>query len=429
MNPETALAEPPWFHLLPGKEPAVFLTGGSMLFDIDQHFSDALARAELAALTELKALAAAPPEEMPALMPIKALSLNIAQSCNLACAYCYADEGRFGQRPRLMEASVAFAAIDRLLAQASGRATIGFIGGEPFLNRPLLREAVAYAKKVAARENVAVGFSVTTNATLLTDDDVRLLRDEAFTVTVSLDGSPPQNVHRRDRRGMDSTTATLDAVGPLLATPGRARISARATLTRSDLDVAGRLEWLNAVGFAQVGVSPTRTSPRPQLQLEENDWAKLLDRMIEAADIEVDRVFAGAMPRFSNFWAALGAIHGGVARTLPCGSASNYLSVDVDGAFASCHRTVGSEAFRMGSVGEGFDAENRRKFLSAHAVDRQEPCRVCWARYLCGGGCHAEVNAVGRAGCDYIRGWLDYCLRAYRAVSSRRPELLGGRAA
>ena len=105
----------------------------------------------------------------------------------------------------MMSRSVAFAAIDRLIAQARKRATVGFIGGEPFLNRRLIHEAVAYAKLVAVREGVAVGFSVTTNATLFTDDDLQLLRDEAFAVTVSLDGDATQNNNRLDRRRMDST--------------------------------------------------------------------------------------------------------------------------------------------------------------------------------------------------------------------------------
>ena len=424
MTPDATVAEPPWFHLLPGAEPAVFLTGGSMLFDIDQSLLSALARAEPEALEELRALAASPPDLPGPLAPIAALSLNIAQACNLACSYCYADEGRFGGRPRMMGSAVACAAIDRLMAQARGRATVGFIGGEPFLNRRLLHDAVAYAKMTAVRAGLAVGFSVTTNATLLTDDDLRLLRDEAFSVTVSLDGGPVQNRNRSDRRRADSTAMALGGIAPLLTRPGRATITARATLTRGDLDVLGRLEWLGAAGFAEIGVSPARTGPSAALRLREDDWPQLLDRMTEAADAELARVFAGAAPRFSNLWTALGVIHRGAARPLPCGSAATYLSVDVDGAFASCHRTIGQEAFRMGSVEEGFDAAGRRRFLTTRIVDRQEPCRACWARYLCGGGCHAEVAEVGRAGCDYIRGWLDYSLRAYRDVAARRPELL-----
>ena len=174
-------------------------------------------------MAELRALADSPPPQAIALAPITALSLNVAQSCNLACSYCYADEGRFGARPRMMDSAVAFAAVDRLVSQARGRATIGFIGGEPFLNRRLVHETVAYANAVAGRAAVDIGFSVTTNATLLEDEDLRLLRDGGFTVTVSLDGGSAKNRHRADRRGTNSTARALDGIAPLLARPGRAR--------------------------------------------------------------------------------------------------------------------------------------------------------------------------------------------------------------
>ncbi len=55
-------------------------------------------------------------------------------------------------------------------------------------------------------------------------------------------------------------------------------------------------------------------------------------------------------------------------------------------------------------------------------MDRAEPCRSCWARYLCGGGCYHEVARRGRPGCDYIRGWLAFCLRAYVELSESAPE-------
>jgi uncharacterized protein len=424
VSSSAAAVDAEWFHLLPGAEPSVFLTGGSMLFDIDQSFFDELSQAEPKAITELRALSAPSPAAPLELAPIAALSLNVAQSCNLACAYCYADEGRFGGQRRMMDEAVAFAAIDRLIEQAKGRVTIGFIGGEPFMNRRLVHDSVAYAKTIASLRQVALGFSVTTNATLLTNDDLRLLRDEAFTVTVSLDGDPAQNKNRLDRRKADSTARTIDAVAPLLLEPGNARIAARATLTRDNLDVAERIDWLGARGFVEIGVSPARTGPDAGLRLSDDDWPKLLDQMIRAADVELTRVFAGGAPRFSNLWTALRAIHRGAARPLPCGSVSTYLSVDVDGAVSSCHRTIGAQVFRMGSVDDGFDAERRREFLNARTVDRQEPCRSCWARYLCGGGCHAEVAETGRSGCDYIRGWLDYSLRVYRDIAARRPELL-----
>ena len=86
--------------------------------------------------------------------------------------------------------------------------------------------------------------------------------------------------------------------------------------------------------------------------------------------------------------------------------------------------TIVQEALAV--FGSVFDTEAaRRHFAESRHVDRQEPCRSCWARYLCGGGCHAEVLSAGRSGCDYIRGWLEFCISLYPAVLTQRPDLLG----
>jgi uncharacterized protein len=96
--------------------------------------------------------------------------------------------------------------------------------------------------------------------------------------------------------------------------------------------------------------------------------------------------------------------------------------VDVDGAYSTCHRTVGDPRFQVGAPAAPSEAA-RRRFLASRLVDRQEPCRSCWARYLCGGGCHAEVVQAGRDNCDLICGWLDYCLGRYPALRCEFPEL------
>jgi uncharacterized protein len=133
----------------------------------------------------------------------------------------------------------------------------------------------------------------------------------------------------------------------------------------------------------------------------------------------------GAAPRFANLWIALKEIHRGSAKPLPCGAALSYLSLDAEGRYHTCHRTIGDARFALGSLATGLDDAAREAFLSARHVDQQEPCRSCWARYLCGGGCHAEVVSAGRTGCEYIRGWLEYCLARYDEVMRERPELIG----
>jgi uncharacterized protein len=396
-----------------------------MLFALDADAFAALDRGEPEALAELRSYMPPVRTEANELWAVTALSLNVAQACNMSCAYCYADEGRFHGAARRMEKDVAFRGIDLLIANAGGRAvTIGFIGGEPFLNRALLHECVEYAGAAAGRAGIAVRFSVTTNATLLREDDIRLLRYNNFAVTVSIDGGPSHNRHRHLHSSRESAAAALSGIAPLLAEPGGARVAARATVTRDDLDVIGRLDWLRDLGFEEAGVAPVRTSPRPELILQEADWPVFLENMVAASRIELDCVGLGRQPFFSNLWVALREIHRGAARPLPCGSAASYLSLDATGRFYTCHRTIGEPEFAMGSLEDGVDGMARAAFLNSRHVDRQQPCASCWARYLCGGGCHAEVAAAGRAGCDYIRGWLEHCLRIYLNVLDRHPTLL-----
>ena len=75
----------------------------------------------------------------------QSLSLNVSSACNLACGYCYADRGAFGgkQADRMTDAT-AIAAVDRLLTVADPErpVTIGFLGGEPLLNRALIHSVV-----------------------------------------------------------------------------------------------------------------------------------------------------------------------------------------------------------------------------------------------------------------------------------------------
>ena len=250
------------------------------------------------------------------------------------------------------------------------------------------------------------------------------MRRNWFSVSVSLDGVGTLNDrHRRDRRG-SSSKRTIEAVRPLLDDPGSAKVAARVTVPRDDLRVLERVEELAKAGFREVGVSPLRSSAEPGLRLQGKDWPAFLAEMIRAAVAEWDRVRLGGTWRFSNLAIALKELHRGSSRPLPCGAANGYISLGADGGYFTCHRTVDDPRYQLGNLADGLDGDARGRFLKARHVDRQEPCRSCWARYLCGGGCHVEVLAEGRTGCDYILGWLDYCLGLYDKVLTERPELL-----
>jgi len=412
---ETTL--PPRMHLLNGVPPLVFLVDGSRLFEVEPSFFAELASGNASAEARLFDMAKAWPRAATDhfLPPPTAITLNVAQSCNLSCTYCYADEGRFGGHATMMSLETACAAIDGLLESNHGRrVSIAFIGGEPFLNREVLYLAVRYALVCAEHTRSRVGFSVTTNGTLLNAQDLAFLREHSFAISVSLDGSAEENNKmRRTRNGTSAFDLAVQALTPLLENPGRTRITARVTITRNDLRVLERINALLRVGFSEVGVSPLRTSPVPGLALMEQDWPTFLQEMERAGESEWHHLRESGRFSFSNLAIAMKQLHSGHCKPLPCGSALSYVSVSARGEYFTCHRTVDNPRFVLGDVHSGLSLNQREVFLESRYVDEQEPCRSCWARYLCGGGCHAEVLSSGRSGCDYVRGWLNYCLRFY----------------
>jgi uncharacterized protein len=354
----------------------------------------------------------------------QSISLNVSQKCNLGCNYCYAGQGEFaGAQTTAMSWEVARAAVDRLytLADPSVPVTIGFIGGEPFLNRGLIHCVVEYAAKCGRERGQPVGFSVTTNGTTLLADDVAMLRTNRFAVTVSIDGGRAlQDVQRPMKSGGSSFAALGKSVGPLLESPGLARVAARATVTRSNLQIGPRFDDLMRMGFPEAGFSPVRSGPSGD-SLNGDDWREYLAQMIELASRGLGAAFSGAPLRFTNLAIALKQLRRGFSMPYPCGAGGGYFSVSSDGAWYACHRAIGMDDYVMGG-NEGLDDPRRLDFLRARHVHSQPECGRCWARYLCSGGCHHEASSRSDSSCGFIRGWLEYCLGAYCAMAEKRPD-------
>ncbi len=357
--------------------------------------------------------------------PVRALSLAVAQKCNLGCTYCYAQQGEFGGAARSMEEETALRAVDLLLRDAAPgeRFNLAFLGGEPLANREVIRTATERAARIAAERGAVVTFSITTNGTLLREEDADLFERHGFAVTISLDG--PREAHDRLRpfkSGRGSYDATMERVAPLLARQQRMQVSARVTVTPRNLDLRAALDEMIGLGFHSVGFSPMLSSPTGQDEMGHSELAVMLEQMVDCGGELERRIAAGERYPFANLVNALREIHKGTHRPYPCGAGAGYLGVSAGGDLAACHRFVGDAEGAMGDLATGVDRGRQSAWLTERHVHRQEPCHRCWARYLCGGGCHHEVIHRGRPACDYIRGWLHYCLQAYARLSVRRPD-------
>ena len=425
----------PQIHLVPaGSATQLFLANGSRLHSISDETAATLKQLQEqkneAAITA--ALAALGLDALPAIddTPLKnpktyALSLAIAQKCNMGCAYCYADQGDFGGPTRNMPLTTAKRSIDLLLADctAGSKVQLTFLGGEPLVNRKALREATQYASEQGKLKNVQVNFSITTNGTLLKADDAAFFEQHGFAVTISLDGIGEQHDRLRPLKNGGGTYAQIiENIQPLLQMQRKMQVSARVTVTPLNMDLAQTLQEFIGMGFHSVGFSPLLRSSNGQGEMTQQDLEQMLQGMIACGLLFEQHVLAGKRFPFLNMVNALKEIAKGTHRPYPCGAGAGYMGVSADGELAACHRFVNEPAGRMGSLDNGVDHTLQNNWLATRHVHQQQPCSQCWARYLCGGGCHHEVLEKGRTACDYIRGWLHYTIQAHARITRLAPH-------
>ena len=150
---------------------------------------------------------------------VKALCLHIAHDCNLACRYCFAEEGEYHGRRALMSYEVGKKALDFLIANSGSRRNleVDFFGGEPLMNWQVVKDLVAYGREQEKLHDKNFRFTVTTNGVLLNDEIQEFVNKEMDNVVLSLDGRKEINdkmrPFRNGKRKLRSDRAEIPEAG------------------------------------------------------------------------------------------------------------------------------------------------------------------------------------------------------------------------
>lgn len=387
----------------------------------------------------------APRAQLPPMpFPLATLVLNVTNKCNLTCTYCYeygedrltTGDGQQGTGKPKMTDDTARQSIDFLLRNCGDRpqVSITFFGGETLLNFPAIRAAVEYAEERAAAVRKRVHYSLTTNATLLTDEVVDFLTQHRFGITVSIDGDQhEQDRHRRFQKGVGSFDVIAPRIRHLIAT-NKARqgrtLGARVTLTSGAAPAPATYRFLTQeLGFDEVGFAPVTAGLGRDYALGEKGYQKLLREFGELADDYVAAAARGEAHGFANLGDLLRELHQGVNKAHPCGAGLGLLGVSTEGELGLCHRFVESKSHSVGNLATGIDEATRTTFLQKAHVDQKTDCTQCFARPLCAGGCYHEAHVrYGDATvanlhyCEWIRGFVDLGLATYARIAEQNPR-------
>lgn len=363
---------------------------------------------------------------------VKALCLHIAHDCNLACQYCFAEEGEYHGKRELMSYEVGRKALDFLVANSGNRRNleVDFFGGEPLMNFQVVKDLVAYGRSLEETHDKKFRFTLTTNGVLLNDDIMEFANQEMGNVVLSIDGR--KEVHDRMRpfrKGAGSYDLIVPKFQKFADSRHQEKYYVRGTFTHNNLDFSKDVLHLADLGFKQISVEPVVAQETDSYAIREEDLPQLME---EYENLALEMVKRHGKENDFNFFHFMIDLEGGpcVAKRLSgCGSGTEYLAVTPTGDLYPCHQFVGNTDFLMGNVDDGVVNTDLRDEFKSCNVYAKDKCRECFARFYCSGGCaansynfHGDIHNAYDIGCALQKKRVECAIMIKAALAAKEGE-------
>lgn len=359
---------------------------------------------------------------------VKALCLHIAHDCNLACQYCFADEGEYhGQKRELMSLEVGKKALDFLIENSGNRVNleVDFFGGEPLMNFDVVKELVAYGRMREKEANKNFRFTLTTNGVLLNDEVMEFCNKEISNVVLSLDGRKEINdMMRPTRNGHGSYDVIVPKFQRFVESRGDKSYYVRGTFTRHNLDFTEDFKHMAELGFKEISIEPVVSPDECEYAIRQEDLPVIFEEYDKLAQDIIRRHKEGKPVTFFHYMLDLNGGPCVYKRLSGCGSGTEYLAVTPTGQLYPCHQFVGQEEFLLGDVYNGInrtDIVDEFKLCNVYAKDK---CKDCFARFYCSGGCaansyqfHGSITDAYDIGCELQRKRIECAIMIKAALA------------
>lgn len=369
---------------------------------------------------------------------ITGLVVKIAQRCNLNCSYCYmyqhADQS-WRQRPPFMSEETfghLLTRIEEYCDRRPGREmNLTFHGGEPMLMSPRQFDRLVSMAVEKLKDRVSLGMQ--TNATLVTDEWIEVLKRHNLRVGVSLDGPPElHDLARFDHAGKGSYNQTVQGLRKLQENRVFSCVLTVINPGHSGLET---YRHIRSLGVRNMNfLLPDVTHDSRRLFYPDFGATPISDYLIPIFDAWYDEDDPNVIIRL--FDAILTCLLGGSVNFEGIGNhCENYLVIDTDGniqandALKVCDNGISESGLNVAQHGFedlhlGLPLVNR---LVHEGLSLSAQCQTCPERDICGGG--AVTTRYAKAnGFDNPSVWCGDMLELIGHIRARLGPALGERA-
>lgn len=373
---------------------------------------------------ELQALAPLPETPVEQRKPAPAFfTIYPASACNLACGYCYNDQGRFGGAESFMSLATAMRTMawleDSIRTSGHDEVQVTLLGGEPTVNRPVTEYLARAVLELDTRPDLPViHLVIDSNGVSWSEELIAIVtsRPDRVTVELSIDGAAARHDGQRPNKAGDGTHHKTVALMTQLVEAGvPTRAVAVIPAPYALVDTAKELLALGVTDFNFNQIEAHQFGTGERFDRELAQWTEAYVQYARWTLDQPDRSFKSD---FDGMATKLHKIITEPIKRFACNAGRKIVGISPDGAIAPCDRFQDQDDYRLGHVADGgLDDDRWREFQ--RTLEREgamllthEECSSCLARWRCRGGCYARnsdasddnsISGLDPADCSYIR--------------------------
>ena len=306
-------------------------------------------------------------------------SIWITSTCNMKCIYCYEGQEKMNLKMDVIMADHVMEFIHNHFYKIDdNKLDIGFHGGEPFLNYPIMLYIVKKMKEYYRNTDVSINFYTTTNATILNEEMLEFVVKNIPDITVSIDGDPEtQNSMRPMKNGGKSYDIVIHNCLKILEQLPNIRV--RMTVNSNNVrNLYNNVSHLVKLGFKIIV---------PALDIFDKQWDETTIEILEMQIRRLREVYSVCKDLSISIIdeAMLKLKNKGY-----CSGGKYSINIYTTGKLFPCMMVCGIEEFCIGDIWNGIDKIKRDRILE----DSRKISPICK-------GCNAYLDCDG-ARCKLI---------------------------
>ncbi len=349
--------------------------------------------------------------------------IHLTNDCNLRCKYCYAQGGSYGGRRSILSEDMADRILNVFYSHFEIIQTVQLFGGEPLMNINVMEKICKYIRNKDLQHERKTNIGLVTNATLISDDFISLVKKYEIHVTISYDGDPVVNdLLRPYANGAGTSNDILNNALHLYRETNQPE-TIEVTYTQYHID--NNIKIMQIVSNIKDMFENTSVHLVPVSGEEECSYTiKDLQPFVES----IDEIF-GSTDKIYSYSIADRIFYGLNKEYSPmryiCVAGNGTLSVSVEGNVYPCFMFTNEEGLCLGNITNSniFNSqtfnEKLQELREFSDKTKNPDCSKCFIKTLCVGclGLNARYETdhfeINNKMCDMFRKMAERAIRQY----------------